>query len=302
MNGPTLGQAITGITGVPSPSNWYSNWFSTSAQPGIFLWTVPVDGMYTIRAMGASAGGNSQGSGGRGVIIQADVALVRGQALKLLIGQGGASSNADNCNDGAGGGTFVTDSFSNPLVVAGGGGGIARQGNGYDGVTSSVGGSSSWGTAGGSSGAGGGANQGASGAGLLGNGAMPQWGSLGGANNGMAQSFINGGQGGSSTQANPNRVGGFGGGGAGHGNCCIGGPGGGGYSGGAGTDSCQNGGGGGSFVVSTARNVQTSDGYYNGASTFGGLSIVNLAQYNSAVTYTSTWGTAGAISITLVRR
>lgn len=296
FNGPNITQARLAL-GNPT---WASTYLNMTTN-GIQLWTVPRTAIYRIRAVGASAGSNTY-AGGRGIIIQADVSLVQGDVLKILVGQGGVCSpSSDQCNTGAGGGTFVTYSNNTPIIVAGGGGGLGGpSGVGLDAVASTTGGSSSSGTAGGTDGSGGGANQGASGAGLTGNGTQPQWGLLGGTNNGIAQAFTASaaGQGGTSTQATVNRNGGFGGGGAGHGNCYIGGPGGGGYSGGGAAASGQKGGGGGSFIISTATNVQTSTGQYNGSSTFNGSAITNLAQYNTAVAYTAGFGTAGQLQIT----
>jgi hypothetical protein len=89
--------------------------------------------------------------------------------------------------------------------------------------------------------------------------------------------------------------GGFGGGGGGHsGNNTSGG--GGGYSGGLGGQtslggSIQSGTGGGSFIIATASSVATSNGQYDGTSTFNGQSISNIGSYNNG---------AGYISITFV--
>ena len=274
LDGPSLTQARNGLTG-PGVDTWKNDtdFFNTSS--GIQLWTVPRDGVYRIRAMGGTAGRTPTYTGGRGAIIQADINLTGGTVLKILVGQGGTSKNND-CNTGAGGGTFVTLLNNSPLIVAGGGGGTARR-TGLDAVTTRNGGTSSAGTAGGSNGNGGGANQGPSGAGYSGNGARAGWGNLNGVNNGQAQSFLNGGQGGSSTQQNPNVIGGFGGGASGHGNCCIGGGGGGGYGGGGATTSCQAGGGGGSYVIDSATNKATSNGSLNGTTS----GITNLGTWNN---------------------
>lgn len=88
-------------------------------------------------------------------------------------------------------------------------------------------------------------------------------------------------------------AGGFGGGGGG---TPIAGGGGGGYSGGGGSyqnsgTSSDGGGGGGSYIDISATAVATSDGFYNGASTFGGESITNIGTFNS---------NAGYIKITLI--
>jgi hypothetical protein len=303
LDGPSLTQARTGLTG-PETNEWKNNTEFFNTTDGIQLWTVPADGTYRIEAWGGSAGRSSSDLGGRGAIIRADVALTAGEVIRILVGQGGTSSS-NNCNAGAGGGSFVVRSPYNTnasiLVIAGGGGGTART-SGRDAVTTTQGGVSSAGTAGGVNGAGGGSNQGPSGAGFFGNGAAAGWGSLGGVNNGIAQSFTNGGQGGSSVQQTPNVLGGFGGGASGHGNCCIGGGGGGGYGGGGATSSCQAGGGGGSFIIFSATNIATSNGLYNGSSTFNGQSITNLNSWNSYASSanSSTFGPNGQVTITLL--
>jgi hypothetical protein len=279
IDGPTLAQAISGLTGTGVDA-WKNDTAFFNTTNGIQLWTVPENGNYKIRAMGASGGTSSIGGGGRGAIIEAVVSLTKGAVLKLLVGQGG-TGKTDNCDCGGGGGTFVTRFDNTPLIISGGGGGSSRF-VGRDAVTTRTAGASSNGTLGGSGGSGGGANQGASGAGLTGNGAPPGWGSYGGVNNGVAQSFINGGQGGSSTQQTPNVLGGFGGGGTGHGNCCVAsGPGGGYSGGGAGSSNCDAGGGGGSFIITSATNVATSNGTYDGSSTFNGNAINNLGAFNT---------------------
>lgn len=297
LDGPSLSQSRNGLTG-PEVSTWKNDTEFFNTSNGIQLWTVPATGYYKISAMGASGGRTSSYTGGRGAKVHATVPLTEGDVLKILVGQGG-TGKSDNCNTGGGGGTFVTTLSNTPIIVAGGGGGTART-YGMDAVTNTTGGTSSSGTLGGSNGAGGNSGQGPSGAGFSGNGARAGWGNLNGVNNGEAQSFLNGGQGGSSTAQTPNVLGGFGGGASGHGNCCIGGGGGGGYSGGGGASSCQAGGGGGSFIISTATNVETSDGRYNGSTLFNG-SITNLNSYNlqgSAVS--GSFAPNGSVSIQLV--
>jgi hypothetical protein len=299
INGPTLTQLTTAYT----PS-WTDDTNYFNVTNGIQEWTVPQTGTYRIEAWGGSAGRTQSYLGGRGAIIRADVTLTINEVIQILVGQGG-TSKSDNCNVGAGGGTFVVRAPYNTnasiLVIAGGGGGTAQR-TGLDAVTTTTGGTSSSGTAGGSNGQGGGSNQGPSGAGFFGNGAAAQWGNLSGVNNGIAQAFVNGGQGGSSTQQTPNVLGGFGGGASGHGNCCIGGGGGGGYGGGGATTSCQAGGGGSCYINSSASNVATSNGLYNGSSAFNGQGITNLSAWNayapSADPYT--FGPSGKVIITFL--
>ncbi len=83
-------------------------------------------------------------------------------------------------------------------------------------------------------------------------------------------------------------MGGFGGGGGGNGIISAGG--GGGYSGGGGSYSptataADGGGGGGSYIISGVTNVATSDGRYDGLTSFSGSSITNLATYNTGSGY-----------------
>ena len=311
--GPVLSTAKAGITGTPSPATWYDSYLNMTTQ-GIMRWTVPATGTYTIRAMGASGGGASYGGtslGGRGAIVQANFALTQGQVLQILVGQGGATAGSgvnygSGCDPAGGGGTFVVDESNNPLIIAGGGGGGSTPYwggviNGQDGQTTRNGGSTGGG-AGGTNGSGGSQGHAQSGAGFSGNGAFPSWGTSGFT---VASSFLNGGVGATSTNSADNwpRNGGFGGGGAAHGYCCIGGGAGGGYSGGGGGPSqCYNGAGGGSFIASSAiaGSVQTSDGLYDGSSTFGGSAITNLGTYNSYGGCCSTYGANGSVVITRV--
>jgi hypothetical protein len=239
----------------------------------IVTYTVP-DGVtkISIESFGAQ-GGNSLGltawfkSGGLGARMKGDFAVTPGQKLKILVGGKGGDGNEMG---GGGGGTFVTDFQNNPICIAGAGGGSSW--GVYDDILGYANGTTEfsgkpglfmpnpWFTtnagAGGVSGNGGGVdglangnnNEGSGGGGLIGDGmdaiehyaGFPH--STGGA------SFINGGAGGKSTNAN-SADGGFGGGGASDANPAWqwGAGGGGGYSGGGGGSFYGCGGGGGSF-------------------------------------------------------
>ncbi len=306
--GPVLSTAKAGITGTPSPATWYDTYLNMTTQ-GIMRWTVPETGTYTIRAMGASGGGGTLygtvNSGGRGAIVQANFALTKGQVLQILVGQGGASAGPGGCDSAGGGGTFVVDESNNPLIIAGGGGGgsTINNNNGQDGQTTRNGGTISGDSsgAGGTNGSGGSQGFAQSGAGFSGNGAYGTW-TTPPSGFTVASSFLNGGVGATSTNSIDGwpRNGGFGGGGAAHGNCCIGAGAGGGYSGGGGGPyQCQQGAGGGSFIASSAiaGSVQTSNGLYDGSSTFGGSAIINLSAYNSYGGCCSTYGANGSVSI-----
>ena len=221
---------------------------------------------------------------------------------------------------GGGGGSFLTLSGSTPtpLLVAGGGGGTGRysayNGNtiqvGKNAVTTTSGSTSVLGAPGGTGSLGGrshintagvtsanqydgGAGGGFNGDGQNGNGTyirpltFTTYGEGG-------NSFISGAKGGNanSSWGNPSTYasswGGFGGGGSGNG--IIDGGGGGGYSGGGGgygsiNTAADGGGGGGSYIYSLATTVSTSDGNYDGLSTFSGSSITNLNSYNTGSGY-----------------
>ena len=224
---------------------------------------------------------------------------------------------------GGGGGSFFVLSGSNtPYLIAGGAGGygaysgdsmgfggILKSGslagygstattgslsrNNAPGGTGSLGGRSHINTA---SVASSNVYDGGGGGGFLGNGfqgvngvvaTAPTPGSSAG---GGGMAFVSGAVGGgASTTYTPNSAtqGGFGGGGGGG---PIAGGGGGGYAGGAGTwgssqPASDGAGGGSSFITSIASAISTSDGYYNGLTTFSGSSIINLNSYNSGSGY-----------------
>ena len=243
--GPTITEITTAYT--PEWTDYTSN---LNVTGGIQEWKVPETGTYQIEAFGAAGGYTSkQNPGGRGARMQGNFTLTQGSIVKILCGQRGYN-NSSAKDAGGGGGTFVFDqNAQTPILVAGGGGGggaaqvtsttivdasITTSGkNGYGGAV------------GGTSGSGGGQGHGASGAGYQGNGAMPT--SISGTNFTVANSYINGGVGGTSPNANPNIEGGFGGGAGGHGYDYIGSGGGGGYSGGGGTNQGWGGAGGGSY-------------------------------------------------------
>ncbi|MCZ2129590.1 MAG: hypothetical protein LC109_04910, partial [Bacteroidia bacterium] len=247
---------------------------------GYQYWTVPASGMYRIKAAGAAGGIISSSNAGQGAIMEADLMLIGGQVLKILVGQKGNSSASGSGSGG--GGTFVATSDDVPLVVAGGGGGRYDQSSSLynaNAVTNNdaqKSGCNSGGSAGtnGNGGQGCSNNGAAGGGGFFTNGTTTSWGTFG-------YSFINGGKGGN-TSYDPNCIGGFGGGGGTHGNT-GGGGGGGGYSGGGGgyhSTSDGSGGGGGSFVLTTALKLNTSNGKYNNSSTFNGDVVGNLNEMN----------------------
>ena len=274
---------------------------------------------------GTAPGYSSSLSWGNGAKIKARVPLTQGQKIMMVVGQVcdvyGANVNqwANYQGFGGGGGSFVTISGSTPtpILVAGGGGGTGRyvsfNGNtvqtGRSGSTSTHGTNSVLGATGGSGSLGGRSHisastvslnnyDGGAGAGFNGNGANGDGTLIKPYNGGTAgeggYSFISGSKGGQEASSwqrpstYPGGAGGFGGGGGGNG--IIDGGGGGGYSGGGGgyatvNTAADGGGGGGSYVYSLATNVATSDGNYDGVSTFSGSSVTNLNSYNNGSGY-----------------
>jgi len=248
-NGPTIYELRNAYAG----TNWAQNekFFNMNVQ-GIQRWTVPVTGKYTIRAVGAS--GANPRSYCRGRDVQLSTTLKKGEVLQILVGQQGIMTPYSN--GGAGGGTFVVRDFQTPIIIAGGGGGIANQE-----FPNSNAVLSRWGNKGGNGDCDYCGNGGYDGNG----GQAATWYSSGGGglisngtNNDQAKgglSFINGGTGGLPLACSVDNCvgcgsGGFGGGGA---STCGGGAGGGGgYSGGGGgaTPYWASGGGGGSYGIS----------------------------------------------------
>ena len=118
-NGPTLTQARDELDGAPI---WKDNLAFFDVVNGIQYWTVPKSGNYTIKAYGADARNRY---GGRGAIIGGDFSLVRGEIIRILVGQRPEPYNTDN--GGGAGGTFVVrtpyTTEASILVIAGGGGG-----------------------------------------------------------------------------------------------------------------------------------------------------------------------------------
>jgi uncharacterized repeat protein (TIGR02543 family) len=88
---------------------------------GYQYWTVPATATYRIQAMGASKSGTS----GYGAIASADVNLIKGQILKILVGQSARNSGEVRMTSGNGG-SFVAFADNTPIVVGGGAGGADR--------------------------------------------------------------------------------------------------------------------------------------------------------------------------------
>jgi hypothetical protein len=248
-----------------------------SVADGIQYWTVPFSGSYRIEVYGAQGGYNSsQGyAGGRGAKMSGIISLVEGAQLKILVGQEGSG------NDGSpsgGGGSFVSTTGDEPLIVAGGGGGAGYH---YDysyvdattdtagnrGYNPSRPGSSSGEAPGGTGGDGGSAGR------LTpGGGGFYSSGSSTGADGGASIpgpgiSYLLGGSGGDSATTHTcsgswtSAPGGFGGGG-GAGYAAAGA--GGGYSGGGGSDGCDPGSGGGGGSYNSGTDPDNESGFNQG--------------------------------------
>lgn len=268
QNGPTLANCLSVYD--TATYGWLNNtsFFNVITQ-GIQLWTVPKTGSYTIVAKGARGGAGAAGTS-LAASCTGTFTLTKGNVIKIMIGQAGASSTSScgAARGSGGGGTFVTDNSNVPFIVAGGGGGVSAdvRSTVYNANPSSTSGNQGQDTggAGGTGGGGGGyrvsgcVNGGAGGGGLNSDG-TPVTSYL----NSGGKAFVNGGVGGTGAAdgATPQN-GGFGGGGGA--NQYMGG-GGGGYSGGGGggvaSCTCANlggGGGGGSYNNGSSQTNTTS--------------------------------------------
>jgi hypothetical protein len=279
-------------------TSWDEQYIAQGAFVGYQDWTVPVSGVYSFDVRGAGGyNGPGTGGAGSGAIVQGRISLTKGEVITIAVGQVGAAPASGNFG-GGGGGTFVVRKTGNePLFIAGGGSAEPNTGAGRNGQTGRLAGTSTNGTAaGGNAGFGGRSLGGYSAAagGFFSRGANGFFNSnntgatitLGGG------SFVDGLTQGTNTSVGG--YGGFGGGGQSDGTRAGQAGGGGGYSGGGGARSTianQSGGGGGSFIVATATNVATSDGRFDGATTFNGSAIANVGSYNAG---------EGSVLVTLV--
>ncbi len=258
-----------------------------------------------------------------GAIIKGRVPLTQGQKFVMVVGQRSlnatTAATAYNGIGGGGGSFFVLSGSNTPYLVAGGAGGpgsysgdsmgqggILKSGslngngstattgslskNNAPGGTGSLGGRSHINTASvvSSNLYDGGGGGGFSGNGMRGDGTFTM--TALGSHGAGGYAFVSGAVGGfASTTYTPNNAtqGGFGGGGGG---TPIAGGGGGGYAGGGGSwgssqPASDGGGGGSSYIISNATTISTSDGNYNGSSSFSGSAITNLNSYNSGSGY-----------------
>lgn len=287
-HGFSIGDSVT-ITGA-----------SNAVYNGTYIITgVPANNSFTYSRTNANlAFASSVGtvakntSPGRGARIRGRVSLTKGEIITIIAGQRGAAGTSGTSPfiAGSGGASWVVRKTGNEaLFVAGGGSSDTQQLNGRDGVLTQLGGSSSANQiAGTNAGFGGSAQGGRSGAG----GGFFSRGQNGTFNDQGGGSFLDG-----LTMPQNSRgggLGGFGGAGQADAQTTIQSAGAGGYSGGAGARSTAAqtvGGGGGSYVITTATNLATSTGLYDGTATFNGSAITNLASYNTG---------EGQVAVTLV--
>jgi len=263
-------------------------------------------------------------SGSKGAIVKGRLLLSQGQKIVMVVGQRSLNTNPSGLSFvgvGGGGGSFFVLSGSSytPLIIAGGAGGAGSYSGdvmGFAGQlkTGSLHGSGSTSTTGslsrhnapGGTGSLGGRSHintgsvvssnlydGGGGGGFLGNGMRGDgtftMTSLG-AHGAGGYSFVSGAVGGfASVTYSPASAtsGGFGGGGGGS---PIAGGGGGGYAGGGGAwgsnqPASDGAGGGASYITSSVTNISSSDGRYDGLTTFSGSSITSLGYFNSGSGY-----------------
>ena len=109
---------------------------------GIQQWTVPQTGDYRIEAIGAAGGHDASSSRGqyqgRGARMKGTFRLLKGEIIKILVGQEGGI-NTRSSSSGGGGGTFVVRGSNTPLIIAGGGGGLETAKSRHSGCDASTG-------------------------------------------------------------------------------------------------------------------------------------------------------------------
>ena len=122
----------TGRLGPSSLGSYYSGQDhdgQVTLVSGIQHWVVPYTGDYKIEAVGAAGGydkySNNGQYRGRGARMIGIFRFVKGETIKILVGQEGGINRASE-SAGGGGGTFVVRGSNTPLIIAGGGGGMER--------------------------------------------------------------------------------------------------------------------------------------------------------------------------------
>ena len=103
--GPTLTEVRNWMTGTSNgASGWsWANTYVDMPVQGYQRWTIPETATYRIYAKGGHAGyTDSPYDYMRGVTVQADFALTKGDQLIIAVGQGVPDYPGDHCNGGAG--------------------------------------------------------------------------------------------------------------------------------------------------------------------------------------------------------
>lgn len=292
-----------------SGAPWPDSPLYFSIANGVQSWRIPDTGSYKITVAGASnkysvtdtRTGIATITQTRGSVVSFLVNLTRGDTLSLVVGQPGTSTSVSGT--GGAGGTFVLTQTGNPVLIAGGAGGLAgSSGNdpsncsassslvnfdapqvwsGWAGSYNGTGGTAGSGGTGGNSYSGGGA-------GLLSDGTVS---GIGGGSRWVGGFIPNG----TGTQTNQDQGnGGFGGGGASAYLSTGGAGGGGGYSGGAGGNASTHGSGGSNYYMSPSSSA-IFEGYndvdtsvYPGTSsrTFG-FGYINISLNTPSYTFTN---------------
>jgi hypothetical protein len=131
--GPTLAQAIAGVTGTPSPSTWTGTYLTMNSYQGIQQWTVPQSGTYTITCAGAGTdawnGADGTTANAYGAVITGTFNLTAGQIVSIVCGQKPQTGNPFNpsLGIGASGGSFI---FIGTTLLIASGGATSSQNNG----------------------------------------------------------------------------------------------------------------------------------------------------------------------------
>jgi hypothetical protein len=125
LTGPTLAQAISGLTGTGVDA-WKNNTAFFNTTNGVQLWTVPITGVYSIECFGAQGADDVRitVAGGLGAVVRGNFVLTKGDQYSIVVGQRGTTQTNGWGGGGGGGGTFVwkTGVTTQPVIVSGGGG------------------------------------------------------------------------------------------------------------------------------------------------------------------------------------
>ncbi|ROS25843.1 Ig-like domain-containing protein [Cellulomonas sp. PhB150] len=130
------GAAVAPAAGAVAPCADGTCTYTDGYRNGPGTWTVPADVTSVHAVLAGGSGAGTDGSGGRGGVVAADLAVTPGETLTLRVGAkgdgGGYGGGSDGTTSGGGGGTFLADA-DGLLLVAGGGGGAGDGGQGGNG-------------------------------------------------------------------------------------------------------------------------------------------------------------------------